>query len=288
MKYSIIIPTYNHSSDLQRAIQSVIDQTYRHWECIIVDNHSTDNTDAVIHDFNDARIKLHKIHNHGVIAASRNMGIRQAQGEYIAFLDSDDRWAPEKLAKSIEILENGADVVYHDMWRVSKNNQRLFFRRVHTRALTAPVFDDLIINGNALINSSVVIRTSFVQQVGGLVDDSELIAVEDFDCWLRVAKLTEHFVRVPEVLGYYWVGGGNVSHNPQLALVNLKRLQAIYLSSLDTASPKKLPIWWQYSLARAHYLLNERTQAKQLLRQLVKRRLSLSLQLKSYFMLLLG
>jgi glycosyltransferase involved in cell wall biosynthesis len=83
---SVVIPTYNRANDLKRALKSVQVQTFTNWEVLIVDNHSVDNTDQVVSDFNDSRIKLFKIHNNGVIAASRNVGIREASGAYIAFL----------------------------------------------------------------------------------------------------------------------------------------------------------------------------------------------------------
>jgi glycosyltransferase involved in cell wall biosynthesis len=87
---SVVIPTYNHARYLGRALQSVLDQTYKNWEAIVIDNHSTDNTAELIASFADQRITYLKIHNNGVIAASRNAGIRAAKGEWLAFLDSDD------------------------------------------------------------------------------------------------------------------------------------------------------------------------------------------------------
>src|SRR3989338_2810117 len=97
---SIVIPTYNRACDLERALKSVLAQTYSNWEALVVDNHSSDNTDDVVKSLNDSRLKLFKIHNDGVIAASRNAGVKHATGEYIAFLDSDDWWMPQKLEES--------------------------------------------------------------------------------------------------------------------------------------------------------------------------------------------
>ena len=99
---SIIIPTYNRAKDLKRALQSVFDQTFTDWEIVVVDNHSMDDTDSLIKSFNEPKIRLFKIHNEGVIAASRNLGLRHSLGEYIAFLDSDDWWLPKKLEESIK------------------------------------------------------------------------------------------------------------------------------------------------------------------------------------------
>ena len=250
---SVVIPTYNRANDLKRALKSVQVQTFTNWEVLIVDNHSVDNTDQVVSDFNDSRIKLFKIHNNGVIAASRNVGIREASGEYIAFLDSDDWWSPEKLRLSLDALNAGADIVYHDLFVVTKSDQRLFLKKVTTRGLTRPVFDNLLTNGNCINNSSVVVKKVLLTSIGGISEDYDLIAVEDYDCWLRIAKLTDKFTRIPNSLGYYWAGGGNIT--------NLKRtienVDAIVLRYLDN---KCIPHngganWIHYSRGRACYLL---------------------------------
>ncbi len=119
---SVVIPTYNHARFLGRALQSVLDQTYTNWEAIVVDNHSQDNTDEVVQRFACGRFTLLKIHNNGVIAASRNMGIRAAKGEWIAFLDSDDWWKPNKLQVCFEHINNNVDLVYHRLKLVGDAN----------------------------------------------------------------------------------------------------------------------------------------------------------------------
>ena len=111
---SVIIPTFNRANDLARAVKSVIAQTFTSWELIIVDNHSVDNTDEVVRHFNDPRIKLLKIHNDGVIAASRNLGIHFSSGTYIAFLDSDDWWTPDKLRSSVWLISYGLSISVFD------------------------------------------------------------------------------------------------------------------------------------------------------------------------------
>ena len=110
---SVIVPTYNHATHLSRALRSVFKQTYKNWELIVVDNHSTDNTEALVKSFNSSRIKYLKINNHGVIAVSRNAGIEVAEGEWIAFLDSDDFWSEDKIEACL--MMNGADFIYHQV-----------------------------------------------------------------------------------------------------------------------------------------------------------------------------
>ena len=122
---SVIIPSYNRGYCLKRCINSVLKQTYKNIECIIVDNYSYDKTDKIISNIKDSRLKLYKINNEGIIAKSRNLGINYSKGEIIAFLDSDDWWMENKLQLCIEEIINGADFVYHNLevkYPSSKNN----------------------------------------------------------------------------------------------------------------------------------------------------------------------
>ena len=125
---SVIMPTYNHAHFLGNALQSLLDQTYTNWEAIIIDNHSEDATDEVVRGFADPRITLLKIHNNGVIAASRNMGIRAAKGKWIAFLDSDDWWSSNKLHVCLDHINGKTDFIYHDL-RIIREKPSLFLSK---------------------------------------------------------------------------------------------------------------------------------------------------------------
>jgi len=112
---SVIIPTYNREDTVVRAIESVLDQTHEEIECIIVDDGSKDGTASILESYEDPRIRyIHHKANKGVSAA-RNTGIEEAQGEYIAFLDSDDKWEDEKIEKQLDYLQskpNSWKIVY--------------------------------------------------------------------------------------------------------------------------------------------------------------------------------
>lgn len=227
---SVVLPTYNRAHCLPRSIQSVLDQTYSQWELIIVDNYSTDNTDELVASYHDSRIYLFKIRNDGVIAASRNKGLYIAKGEYVAFLDSDDWWHPEKLLESVRQLNAGADIVYHDLYLISSlTGKKRFWKRAKTRQVRSPVFYDLLIRGNALNNSSVVVKRKLMNLIVGFSEDPFLVAVEDYDAWLRLAKHTSAFFRLSKTYGYYWNGGGNVSSHTQ-NIKSLERLAETYLN----------------------------------------------------------
>lgn len=282
---SVVIPTYNRAEDLQRALQSVREQTYTNWEVIVVDNYSTDNTDDIIGMLEDPRIFLYKIRNNGVIAASRNLGIQKASGELIALLDSDDWWEKEKLEKSVAAIQSGADLVYHDLWMVTEGKRK--YRKVGSWPLTQPVYDALLMNGNPVINSSVVVRKKILEEIGGISENPELIAAEDFDCWLRIALVTDRFFFLPEVLGYYWQGTGNTS-NYQRSVTHLKALTEMYIKPYMVRNNTQMPAWFQYNYGRALFKTGHRNEATTMLADLIKRRTSMQLKIKSLIMLLIG
>ena len=259
---SIVIPTYNRAFCLERAISSVIAQTFTDWELIVVDNNSVDNTDDVINNFLDNRISIAKVHNNGVVAKSRNLGINLATGTFVAFLDSDDWWVPQKLEIAVQQLKLGNDLVYHDLYIISKlpitgkKNSKM-----PSRALSSPVFVDLLTNGNTIWNSSVVVRRSFLGEIGGFSEEKDLVGSEDFDGWLRIAKLTEKFKRLEDVLGYYWYGGGNLT-SAEGTLKNVLFLRKKYESDLIMIGAKTLPGWMAYALARSSLALGNFAEAR--------------------------
>ena len=102
---SIIMPSYNTGKYIAEAIQSVINQTYKYWELIIVDDCSSDNTDEIVTSFSEPRIKFFKNKINSGAAVSRNRALREAKGRWIAFLDSDDLWRIDKLEKQIGFME---------------------------------------------------------------------------------------------------------------------------------------------------------------------------------------
>jgi glycosyltransferase involved in cell wall biosynthesis len=208
---SVVIPSYNHAQYLGRALQSVLDQTYVNWEAIVIDNHSTDNTDEVMASIADPRITYLKIHNNGVIAASRNAGIKVARGAWVAFLDSDDWWTKNKLQVCFDSVDEEVDLVYHELVIVSDQPRTFRRKTIKSWQVKAPVIMDLLIKGNAIVNSSVMVRKNFLEKIGGINDSREMIAAEDYNTWLRIAQFTDKFLYLPFVLGYYLQHNNNIS-----------------------------------------------------------------------------
>ena len=199
-KVSVVIPTFNHADFLRIAIRSVIDQTYGNWEAIIVNNFSTDNTIDVVAEFKDPRIQLVNYANHGVIAASRNEGIRLATGSVIAFLDSDDHWFPNKLAKCVAQIDQGSDVVCHgENWSF----KGLPVRAVYYGPAKYSTPKKLLFRGNCISTSATIVRASTLKEVGGFSVNSEFITAEDYELWIKLAKATLRFYFIHEILGEF-------------------------------------------------------------------------------------
>jgi glycosyltransferase involved in cell wall biosynthesis len=197
-RISVIIPTYNQAGFLREAIQSIIDQTFTDWEAIVVNNYSEDNTIEVVNSFQDPRIKLINFRNYGVIGASRNEGVRQAKGDIIAFLDSDDTWASLKLERVVSFFHHhpGVELVCHDEWVLVDN-------RIKSVIKYGPYKDyyGLLFQKNCLSTSAVAMLRQKFLALGGFSEDLRFAGVEDYDLWLRLAKAGGSIEYLHEVLG---------------------------------------------------------------------------------------
>jgi glycosyltransferase involved in cell wall biosynthesis len=265
---SVVIPSYNHGRFLGRALQSLLDQTYANWEVIVIDNHSTDNTDEVMATFTDSRISYLKIHNNGVIAVSRNAGIRAAKGVWVAFLDSDDWWTNDKLNICIDYMDDEVDFIYHDL-EIIVDQQRTFRRKlIKSRQVKTPVLIDLLSRGNAIVNSSVVVRKNFLEKIGGINESKEMVAAEDYNTWLCIAQLTEHFFYLPHTLGYYLIHNKNASHKDMSVPVRFAVDK--FMNLLNEQQKLKLEVNLSYTKGRFNYLKGNYSEAKEDLTVVIK------------------
>jgi glycosyltransferase involved in cell wall biosynthesis len=197
---TVVIPTFNHAKLLRRALDSVVAQTFDNWEAIVINNFSTDETIEVVESFDDNRIKLINFKNNGVIAASRNQGIKHAQGKYIAFLDSDDSWYSEKLRKCVEYANQGAKFICHgELWI----NRDLSTREIMYGPANRATYLNLLFRGNCISTSATCIETALLRSVEGFDESTEIITAEDYDLWMRLAATNPKTVFIPEILGEF-------------------------------------------------------------------------------------
>ena len=180
---SVIIPAFNRAWCLETTLQSVWNQTFRNFEVIVVDDGSTDSTPALLGGFPEVRV--HRWEDNRGVSAARNQGIRMARGEWICFLDSDDRWVEHKLQVQMDWMQAHPDcrACYTDeIWirkgvRVNpKNKHRKYSGSIFRQCLPLCIISP----------SSILMRASVLETVGGF--DTDLAACEDYDLWLRLTS----------------------------------------------------------------------------------------------------
>ena len=210
--FSIVLPTYNHAKLIGNAIKSIVNQTYKNWELIIIDNHSTDNTSDIISSFKNNKIKVFKIKNNGVIASSRNLGIKMSNGDWIAFIDSDDIWYPNKLSsvfKNINKKRNYHVFCHNELKKNMKTNKII---NLIYGPSTRNFYAYMLKNGNKLSTSSTVISKNYIKSKKLLFrEDANLITVEDYDFWLLLARSNAKFYFINKFLGEYRIHDTNMS-----------------------------------------------------------------------------
>ncbi|OYY94478.1 MAG: hypothetical protein B7Y41_06490 [Hydrogenophilales bacterium 28-61-23] len=248
---AVVIPTFNRAEDLRRCLESLVAQTFDNFEVLVCDDGSTDASAAVAGEFEDRLdIQFETAENFGGPARPRNRGVAKARAPYIAFLDSDDWWTPVKLARCVAVLDAGADLVYHHLFSVRSIGQSRFDEKVISTAPKHPMFVALLCTGMSVPNSSAVVRKSLLNQIGGISENRDLISVEDYDTWIRLARLTEKFVRIPEYLGYYWLGGGNISAASPKQIARIKVLYSQYMDDLPAKYRTKAEGFLAYRIGR--------------------------------------
>jgi len=185
---SVIIPTYNRAHLVGRAIQSVLNQTYQDFELIVVDDGSKDSTEKVIKEFQqkDNRIIYLKHDQNKGGSAARNTGIKASRGEYIAFLDSDDLWLPEKLKVEINILENGKKFIICSTgynFIDQRNNKIIGYSKIKRKVIS----QKNVLNANCITTNDFTAIKEKVIEIGGF--DEKLPARQDWDFWIRITSL---------------------------------------------------------------------------------------------------
>ena len=219
---SIIIPTFNRASMLDNSIESVRQQTFSDWELIIVDDASTDETENVIrkHMAEDIRIRYIK-HNSNIGAnATRNRGIQESSGDYIAFLDDDDRWNPDKLSLQYDYFKEHPDVgvVYCGYRYIDQNSKSIF--KIEWPRYMGDV--SVILLRNNFIGSSVPLFKRECFELAGQFDE-KLTSCQDWDMWIRIAQIF-HFSYINKILVDIVVHGHQISVNLKSKIESRQRL----------------------------------------------------------------
>lgn len=231
---SIIMPSWNTEKFIGKSIQCVLDQTYQNWELIIVDDCSTDKTDEIVASFKDERIKYLKNETNTGAALARNRAMREAQGEWIAFLDSDDIWMPEKLEKQIDFMvSNGYVLSYTEYEKIDEEDQPL----------------NIYVSGPVVVNKRKMYNYDYIGQLTmmysakhfGLIQIKDIKKNNDYAIRLQLYKKhgTEaHLLK--ENLALYRIRKKSISHD-KLS----RKLRSHYdLFHMCDEKPAPIALWY--------------------------------------------
>lgn len=215
---SVVIPTYNREELIIRAVNSVLAQTYMNLEVIVVDDASTDDTENELKRIESNKFRYIKLKKNGGACKARNVGIHAAKGDYIAFLDSDDVWRPEKLEKQMKHLQmKKAEVVACNGWYMNSSKKRLITNQRNKE----------IVNLNELLNANFITTGALLAKKELLIAidcfDERLPRYQDWDLVLRIAKLTDiYFLNEPLYTLYFQKNSITNSTSKEKKLAALK------------------------------------------------------------------
>lgn len=272
--FSILLTTFNRSQFLPRAINSVLKQTFSDFELIIIDDHSTDNTQQVVGEFSDPRITYIRHDNNQGVSSARNTGIKHAKGEYLCFLDDDDEYLPDFLEAINAFLKksnqpfigfirvgiaevhapntvgNEKEIIKNRLWHLEQEKNLLFLREIY---YVGAIYHNICFKRAGLFNTTL----SFL---------------EDLDMLIRILESGGSYASIPRILIKYYI------HNkPSLSRMHLSNKIAnlenfIYLQDKFLS---QYPVFWltfYNRLASAYYRIGETKKARTLVRSILKKR----------------
>lgn len=249
---SVLIPTYNRAELLLRAIKSVVAQTFQDIEVLIIDDGSTDGTAETVEAIRDARVRYLRQPQNGGVAAARNRGLREAQGEFVAFLDSDDEWLPGKLERQVGALRQAPPdvaLVYTGVETVLADGSRQVALARQRGHLYRAMLEQNVIHGGG---SNVMIRRDVVATVGFFHEG--MPAIEDYEYWLRITR----FYRVEAVadpLIRYYDAQADPARRSRAVQANLEARWWLYRTS--AAEMRRAGMAHLFLLKTARWLLKQ-------------------------------
>lgn len=222
MKVSVIIPVHNSEKYILECINSVINQTYKNLEIIVVDDKSTDDSVSIIKNIKDKRIKLIELNINSGAAIARNKGIETSTGDYICFLDSDDYWKPRKIEKQLRFIKNKA-FIYSEYLYLRGN-------KTHIAKVPKSLTYNQLLKNSAIFTSTVMLNMKYLTKEDIYMPNMRM--GQDYGAWYKILKKVNISYGMQEVLSVYRVGNKSLSSNKFKAI---KRTWNLY-------KQEKLPI----------------------------------------------
>ena len=264
-KVSIILPTYNRAHIIEKAIQSVLNQTYQDFEIIIIDDGSKDDTKKIIRGFQekDNRIKYIRFEENKGAAAARNAGIKMSKGEYITFQDSDDEWVIDKLEKQMKVIETSSEniVIYCGFWRID-GDEKTYIPDINISNREGNIHKELL-KGNFVDTPSILLPKKNLEKIG--MFDENLLRLQDWDLSIRLSKYY-NFKLIDEPLYISYLLSDSISANDETFIPSIRIILFKYLDKINKDFKKNRKTWSIKLNSIAKYYLdnNDIKKARQL------------------------
>ena len=242
--FSIIIPTYNDLNNLKKCLRSVLRQNFKNYEIIIINDGSSDGTQDFLDTLNKDNIKIFNLETNQGPAFSRNIGINKSKGIWLAFLDSDDFWLRSKLQVTFDNIQlnNNFDVFCHNQSRKEKLTRKI--KKLYTGPYKNKFYKSLILEGNCLITSAIVIKKEFLTKNNIFFRiKKKYYSVEDYDLWLHLALNDAKFFFIRNFLGFYCIHKNNITNNIIQHKKNYLSLLYNHVFKLQTFEKNKFKLW---------------------------------------------
>ncbi|WP_009632266.1 glycosyltransferase [Synechocystis sp. PCC 7509] len=233
---SVIIPAFNSEKTIQETIESVLNQTWKNLELIVVNDGSQDATLDVIASIKDPRLTVLSYPNSGV-SASRNRGISQAKGEFISFLDADDLWTLDKLETQLKALQDNPQAGVAYSWTDHIDDNSKLLRAGAHYIINGDVYAELLKSNFVANGSNILVRAQALREIGGF--NQSFTPAEDWDMYLRLAS-RYHFVAVPSAQILYRIISTSASSNVfKMEAVSLQIIEQHYSQGSKFLQPAK-------------------------------------------------
>lgn len=236
---SVIMPVYNRGQTVRSAIESVLRQSYQNFELVIIDDASTDSTSVIVNSIQDERIKYVRLKSRAGASAARNVGIRIAQANWIAFQDSDDIWEPQKLEKQVRCLNEYQGeylpIIYTSFYRY-RNNRREYIPGKDKRNKNGFIHSELLLE-NFISTQTVLLAKESLLNVGGFSED--MPRFQDWELWIRLSR--EHpFIWIDEPLVHVYYTDSSISSSQVKLIQAYEKIIEKHLEDFQRAGTRYL------------------------------------------------
>ena len=256
--FSIVIPTFNQAKFLKIALNSINKQTFKNFEIIVIDNNSNDSTYKIIKNFK-GKINYKKIKNEGLIARSRNEGIKLSKGKWICFLDSDDYWLPNKLDEIEKIIKKkNLDVICHSEHIILESKEKKKIRNYGP--FKNNFYETLLKQGNRFSTSASCVKKNFIKKKKIMFEEKKsFITAEDYSFFLHLAHHNANFFFLNDPLGYRLIHSKSASLKVSSHLRAVNSVLNFHTFNIQKFNKNKIELWKEVHnnfLVRANLFYN--------------------------------